>query len=248
MKFWILEDETLAAQRLLDKVSALRPDWLCLGVIPSLKSARQQLISAEADFLFVDIHLGDGHSFEVLEDLNIQSPLIFTTAYDQYALKAFQLNSLDYLLKPINEVDLNRALTKLEQREEGRHRNWAELLADLKPTYKERFLVSSGERLRSIQSENIAFFYASGKHCFLTDETGQQYIIDQKLKDLMAKLDPKSFFQINRQFIINLNFIEELQPYSKSRVKVICKPTLPEEGVVSVERSGKFKAWLEGEV
>lgn len=248
MKFWILEDEAFAAQALMDKVNKLKPDWLCLGILPSLKSARAQLINSQADFLFVDIHLGDGHSFELLEELDIQLPLIFTTAYDQYALKAFQLNSLDYLLKPIQEDELQRALHKVELREKEQNKDWSQLLADLKPNYKERFLVSSGERLRSINSESIAFFYASGKHCFLCDELGRQYLVDFKLKDLIEKLDPKIFFQINRQFIVNLNFIEELQPYSKSRVKIICKPALPEEGIVSVERSGKFKAWLEGEL
>ena len=249
MKYWILEDEALAAQRLQDKIQKKRPAWECLGVLASLKAARPVLSNHNADFLLVDIHLGDGHSIDLLQELEIQSPLIFTTAYDQYALEAFKLNSLDYLLKPVQDDELERALQKLEQSKNSLSQaDWSKLMADIKPSYKERFLVSSGHKLKSINSGEIAFFHASGKHCFLHDLKGEEYLIDFKLKDLVQKLNPSLFFQINRQFIVGIKAISELQPYSKSRLKINCQPPLPEEGIVSVERAGKFKAWLEGEL
>lgn len=249
MNYLIIEDEALAAERLLEKITELRPHWNCLKVLGSIKELNQELQNSTADLAFVDIHLGDGSSFVALEKWKVQFPLIFTTAYDQYAIKAFKLNSIDYLLKPIHSDDLEVAINKLEAQAKSPQQNdFSALLAQLKPQYKERFLVSSGEKLRTVRSEEIAFFHASGKHCFLTDAAGREYIVDLALKDLAEQLNPQQFFQINRQYLINLNFIKELVPFSKSRVKVLTEPPLPEEGIVSSERSARFKLWLQGEL
>lgn len=249
MNYLIIEDEAIAAERLREKIAELRPQWHCLKTLGSIKELDQELEETKADLAFVDIHLGDGSSFLALEKWQVQIPLIFTTAYDQYALKAFKHNSVDYLLKPIHRDDLEIAIKKLEsQLSQPAKNDFSALIAQLKPQFKERFLVSSGEKLRTLRSEEIAFFYASGKHCFLTDASGREYIIDQALKDLSEQLNPQQFFQINRQFLVNLNYIKELIPFSKSRVKVLTAPPLPEEGIVSSERSARFKLWLQGEL
>ncbi len=248
MKYLIIEDEPLAAERLREKIEELRPDWQCLKTLATLKTVKEELKNSSADLAFVDIHLGDGSSFLALEESKVEFPLIFTTAYDQYAIRAFKLNSIDYLLKPIHKDDLEAAILKLEKQDHNAEAtNWSRLLKDLKPNYKERFLVSSGEKLKTIKSSEAAYFYASGKHCFLIDFSGNEHLIDFKLRELSEHLDPKQFFQLNRQFIINLEAIAELQPFSKSRLKVISSPPLKEEGIVSSERSSAFKAWLQGE-
>ena len=250
MKYLIIEDEPLAAERLKEKIESLKPNWQCEAIIPTTASLKKHLPQSKAQFAFVDIHLGDGHSLPVLHELQIEIPLIFTTAYDQYALEAFKLNSLDYLLKPISTDELERALEKIEKatRLETKAPDWEALNALLKPRYKERFLVGTGERLITLNTQSIAYFFASGKHCFATDFNGKEFLVEYSLKDLLPRLNPESFFQINRQFIVNLAFIEEMHPYSKSRVKIILKVPQPPEAIVSVERAGKFKAWLQGEI
>jgi len=248
MKYLIIEDEPLAAERLKEKIEELRPDWQYLKTLATLKTVKEELKNSSADLAFVDIHLGDGSSFLALEESPVEFPLIFTTAYDQYAIRAFKLNSIDYLLKPIHKDDLEAAILKLEKQGTNKENtDWSLLLKNLKPNYKERFLVSSGEKLKTIKTVEAAYFYASGKHCFLIDFSGREHLIDFKLKELAEHLDPKQFFQINRQFIINLEAIAELQPFSKSRLKVMSTPPLKEEGIVSSERSSAFKAWLQGE-
>lgn len=250
MKYLIIEDETLAAERLREKIAEQRPNWQCIGVIGNLSQMEKALSNTAAELAFVDIHLGDGLSFLALEKLEISIPLIFTTAYDQYAIRAFKHNSVDYLLKPIHNDDLQSAIKKFESQKESARpeEDWRNLLKSLKPNYKERFLVAQGEKLKTINCSDIAFFHASGKHCFIHDRQGKEYLIDGKLKDVVLQVSPAEFFQINRQFIINLNYISELQHYSKSRVKVIMQPSLPEDGIVSSERSARFKAWLQGEI
>lgn len=245
MKYLIIEDEPLAAEKLRESLTELRPGWEFLGTISSVEKARQELTQSEAELIFVDIHLGDGLSFEIFKHLNIEVPLIFTTAYDQYALRAFELNSIDYLLKPIRKDDLERALNKLNFR--ANPPAWEKLLRDLKPKFRERFLVSTGERIKTVKCTEIAHFFAQGKNCFLTDAGGRQYLLDQSLSQLMGDLDPKKFFQINRQLILNLDYIQEMIPRSKSRLKVQMEPPTPEEAVVSVERSPQFKRWVAGE-
>lgn len=247
MKYAILEDEPLAAEKLIRTMEDARPKWEHLATLESNEQAKKQLPGLHADLIFVDIHLADGLSFEVFENKLEDIPLIFTTAYDQYALKAFELNSIDYLLKPITREDLERALTKLEKRNGANAIHWEKLMRDLKPSYKDRFLVSTGERIKTIPTSDIAFFYASGKHCFLTDQNGTEYLLDQNLGRLMHQLNPKKFFQINRQFIVHVDYISEMIPYSKSRLKVLMNPPTPEDAIVSVERSPKFKMWVAGE-
>ena len=137
MKYLIIEDEPLAAERLREKIEELRPDWQCLKTLATLKTVKEELKNSSADLAFVDIHLGDGSSFLALEESKVEFPLIFTTAYDQYAIRAFKLNSIDYLLKPIHKDDLEAAILKLEKQDHNAEAtNWSRLLKDLKPNYK----------------------------------------------------------------------------------------------------------------
>lgn len=249
LKYVIVEDEPLAAERLQHLIEGQRPHWQLQAVIPSVRQAVQQLLTVQCDVIFLDVHLSDGNSFSIFEQIQPSSPVIFTTAYDQYALKAFELNSIDYLLKPVAERDLTRALQKLEQRQgiTEEQPDWNKLLQDLKPNYKDRFMVSTGERLKSLSVDDICFFFAQGKHTFITDKGGRQYIVDQTISRLSEVLNPKKFFQINRQYIICFECIEEMIPYSKSRLKLHTKPATPTEAIVSVDKAPKFKSWLEGE-
>ena len=247
MKYVVLEDEPLAADKLIHTVSKVRPAWEFIATYESIFQASKALPSVNPDLIFVDIHLADGLSFDLFNEELVETPLIFTTAYDQYALRAFELNSIDYLLKPVTTEDLERAVHKLETRSGQLAVQWEKLIRDLQPNYKERFLVSTGERMKAVKAEDVAFFYAQGKHCFLTDNSGTEYLIDQNLSQLLAVLNPEKFHQINRQFIVQLNYIKEMIPWSKSRLKLILEPPTPEEAVVSVDRSPGFKAWIAGE-
>ncbi len=249
MQYVIIEDEELAAERLNYLIQAQKTEWELQAVIPSVREAVRELGTLNPDLIFLDVHLSDGNSFSIFKQIEPKAPIIFTTAYDQYALKAFQLNSIDYLLKPVSEKDLQRALRKFDERmlHNESEPDWKKLLRDLKPGYKDRFMVSTGERIKSLSTEDISFFFAQGKHTFITDKEGREYLIDQTISHLKDVLDPKKFFQINRQYIICFDCIEEMIPYSKSRLKLHTKPPTPTEAIVSVDKSPRFKAWLEGE-
>ncbi len=246
----IIEDEPLAAEKIANLVKRLRSDWILLKIIPSVKMATKELKSLNPDLIFLDVHLGDGNSFQIFQKLEINVPVIFTTAFDNYALKAFEINSVDYLLKPIANTDLEKALNKLEKTqhmEETFHSNWDKLIQDLRPSYKERFMVSSGKKIKSLNTNEIAFFFAQGKHTFITDKEGKEYLIDKTLTALADCLNPKDFFHINRQYIISFTCIHEMLYYSKGRLKLETQPKTPTEAIVSGEKAGKFKLWLEGE-
>lgn len=245
MKYVIIEDEPLAADRLKAKIEELRPDWHCMAVLNSASSVRSDLLQLDADFVFADINLGDGRSIPVLREIAPDFPIIFTTAYDQYALESFKLNSIDYLLKPIHSNDLLRAIKKVEQKG-GIYPKLEQLLSVMQQRFQERFILNNGDRLISVKTDDVAFLYAEGKYCFLTTSKGKDYILNYNLKDVLPRLNPNCFFQINRKFIIHINSITEMVPYSKGRVKLITVPPTPEEAIVSVDRSSKFKSWFEG--
>lgn len=241
----IIEDETLAAEWLRKQIETIDPDLQVTAIIDSVEQAILLLKKENPELIFCDIHLADGISFSIFEHVHIDTPVIFTTAYDQYAIKAFQVNSIDYLLKPIETQALATAIQKFRLRT----RPFPDLQQALhmlksKPTFQERFLVSTGQKLKSIPVENIAYFFADNKLNFLCDTEGRQYIIDQSLDKLESQLDPANFFRINRQFIVSYSSIREMFHYSKSRVKITLHPTPMGDTIVSAERSAEFKAWL----
>lgn len=246
MKSIIIEDEKPAARYLLRLLQnqGIEP----LAMLHSVKEAVQWFKeNPEPDLIFLDIQLGDGISFEIFEQVQPRSSIIFTTAYDEYALTAFKFNSIDYLLKPINELDLKRAIAKFN--EKNTPVMWdafqlkSLLVNNFENKYRERFLVKIGSNLKTIETENISCFYSKNKGTYLCNEN-REYPIEQTLNDLESQLNPKDFFRISRNAIVNLRFIENITTHSGSRYQLFIK-NVEEELIVSRERVNDFKFWLE---
>lgn len=245
IRYVIIEDEPLAAERLENNIQKMRGDWQCLGVIQSVREAKKRLPALEPQLIFLDVHLADDISFAIFTEIEVNTPIIFTTAYDQYALKAFQLNSVDYLLKPINNEELTRALLKFEAHKIALP-NVNKIAQSYTPEYRTRFLVSTGTRIKTLSEEDVAYFFANGKHSYLIDTKGTEHLFDQPLSKLIEQLNPKIFYQINRQYILSLSCIVEMIAYSKGRLKVITNPATADDAIVSVDKSGGFKTWVGG--
>ena len=248
----IIEDEEPAANRLQKMVKELEPDSNVVENIVSVFSGINWLKeNPQPDLIFSDIQLSDGLSFEIFKNVEVQCPVIFITAYDQYAIDAFKVNSIDYLLKPIKREDLQAALNKFKKLTSAPAAAPAldiskvlEAFNQTKAEYKTRFIVRYGEHIKTIKIEEVAYFYTEDKINFLTTKEGRRYTIDYNLDALESMLDPKVFFRINRQFIISIHAISEMFSYSKSRVLVKLNPPAKHETIVSTERSGDFKLWL----
>ena len=246
----IIEDEQPAANRLKKMVTELQPGANVLENIVSVNSAITWFKENPLpDLIFSDIQLSDGLSFEIFKNVEVQCPVIFITAYDQYAIDAFKVNSIDYLLKPIKKDDLQAALNKFNKlnNKDAPALDINKVLEAFTPSktdYKTRFIVRYGEHIKTIKIEEAAYFYTEDKINFLTTNEGRRYTIDYNLDNLESVLDPKVFFRINRQFIISIHAISEMFTYSKSRVLVKLIPPSKHETIVSTERSGDFKLWL----
>ena len=245
----IIEDEEPAANRLKKMVTELEPDANVLDNIVSVNSAIAWFKqNPSPDLIFSDIQLSDGLSFDIFKNVAVQCPVIFITAYDQYAIDAFKVNSIDYLLKPIKKDDLQVAINKFKKLNKSESsldiNKILEVFNQPKAGYKTRFIVRYGEHIKTIKIEDTAYFYTEDKINFLITNEGRRYTIDYNLDALENTLDPKTFFRINRQFIISINAISEMFSYSKSRVLVKLNPPSKHETIVSTERSGDFKLWL----
>jgi DNA-binding LytR/AlgR family response regulator len=254
MKVLIIEDEYPAAERLEKLIRKLDPRFEVVAVLESVDSARRWFGSGEpVDLIFSDIQLSDGLSFQIFEDFPAHSPIIFTTSYDEYAIKAFRVKSIDYLLKPIKLPELADAIKKYENIKtdfspDAYARKVESLLDSLemtKKTYKTRFLVKSGEQLIPVNQEDVAYFYTANEMSCLAAADGRQYLIDYKLEELEVLVDPLSFFRLNRQFIARINAIQKIHTYFNGKLKVELRPQTPQEIVVSREKAPAFKAWLE---
>lgn len=248
MTVLIIEDEELAADTLRSILQHINPNIQILDVLGTVEAAVLWLNKHNADLLFMDIHLGDGESFEIFRQVKVTSPVIFTTAYDQYTLKAFKNQGIDYLLKPFDEEDVRAALSKLSSL-----RNFPDQIATTISSklpvlsQRNRFMVKSGKLIKTVQSGDVAYFMAEDKYLFLVTKEGHQYIIDDTIGSLEPRLDAADFFRINRKFIININAIREMYKLSRNRVRIVLSPS-PTEGldvVVSEERADAFKNWLD---
>lgn len=252
MTVLIIEDEEAASQRLQKLVTEALPGANVLPPVPSIRSAIDWFSGhAAPDLVFLDVHLADGQSFEIFKRVKVTSPVIFTTAYDQYALEAFKVNSIDYLLKPIKKDELKRAVDKFLNLNLPGHSdaNFQRLLSALQlqtSGYKQRFVVKYGEHIKTIETSDTAYFYTENKANFLVTKDNRRFAIDHNLDQLEELLDPKKFFRINRQFIIGFHAIADMFTYSKSRVLIKLSPASKFETVVSSERSASFKSWLDG--
>jgi DNA-binding LytR/AlgR family response regulator len=250
MNILILEDEEPAALRLKKLLTETEPDAKILDTLVSVKSAVTWLKDNPApDLILMDINLADGLSFEIFSQTEVDVPVIFITAYDQYAVQAFKVNSVEYLLKPIKKEELANAISKYKKHFAGKHMPDLRLLLETlreKEIYKKRFLIKYGEHIKTIDINQIAYFYTEEKINFLKTKENHSYPIDYNLDKLETMLDPEKFFRINRQFIISIDSILEMFAFSKSRVKVVLKPSINMDTIVSTERSPNFKEWLSG--
>ena len=249
MDVLIIEDEEIAAERLENMLSDIDPDVNVLAKTGSVKEAVSWLRAHTADLIFVDIQLSDGLSFAIFDEIPVSTPLIFTTAYDQYAIQAFKHNSISYLLKPIRKKELAESLGKFRRLKTAFGIDFGELRSvyeDGKKEYKKRFLVSVGEKLKKVEVEDIAYFYAMEKSVFFKTFESKTLSVDQSLDALEEELDPNQFFRINRKYIVNLDSIEEMVLWSRSRIKLTLTPGVSKDDdtVVSISRSSDFKQWM----
>jgi len=250
MKTVIIEDEALAAERLEELIREIRPDADIMAKLDSVKHSIRWLQNHHPELIFLVIKLSDGLSFEIFKRIELNVPVIFTTAYDEYAIKAFELNSIDYLLKPVRKNDLRASIEKFEKLRKTFLPDipaLLETLASAKPDYKKRFLLQYGEKLKKIEIEDIAYFYAQDKYVYLTTFHQQTYPMDHSLNQIEDMVDPEQFFRINRQMLINYKAIHQMHAYSRSRIKIDLSPPEPKriKALVSIERTPVFKEWID---
>lgn len=251
MKVLIIEDEIPAAEKLDRYLKKFDQTIEIAAVLTNIEESVLWLSKNQASIqlIFMDIQLTDGLSFEIFSKVAIEKPVIFTTAFDEYAIDAFKVNGIDYLLKPIRFTDLSNSLNKIEilKKQLLGETQISQLSKHIHTAkYKERFLVKLGNHIHSIKSEDIALFQAEGRTLYLFSKEGKKFIIDFKLEDLTELLNPKLFFRVNRSFIININAIQDVMMYSNSRLSIATHITLSKEIIVSRDKVSTFKSWLEG--
>lgn len=249
MEILIIEDEAIAANNLEKQLLKIEPETKVLAKIDSIRDAVSWLSSKSADLIFLDIHLSDGLSFAIFEQIEVSTPIIFTTAYDQYTLKAFKLYSIDYLLKPIELGELERSVEKYKTfvgKKQETTLDVQALLDAFKPQkeYQKRFVVHAGQKIKMIKTSEIAWFNGSDKGTFLHTFSDTDFAIDFSLDKLENMIDPELFFRINRNYIINIEAIDEMYTLTKSRIKVELSPKPEEETLVSFNRMSNFRKWL----
>ncbi|MGE5499229.1 MAG: LytR/AlgR family response regulator transcription factor [Syntrophothermus sp.] len=250
MKVLIVEDEPLAQERLEEILKEIDPSVEIMERLASVEESVKYLEVNRPDLIFLDIQLADGLCFSIFEKIQIKVPVIFTTAYDQYAIKAFKLNSIDYLLKPIRKENLRESLDKYKEIRSGFLLDIEEIIKSYQgkpPGYKERFLIQYGQKIKKVETSDIAYFFAVEKNVFITTFQNAQYPVDYSLGRLQDVLDPRKFFRINRKMLVNFDSIKSLVPYSRSRIRIDLnpKPSFETEILVSVERTAKFREWMD---
>jgi DNA-binding LytR/AlgR family response regulator len=249
MKVVIVEDEKLAAERLKTLLYEYDTGIEVMACLESIDETAQYLKQcSHPDVLLLDIHLSDGHSFEIFKQINYSKPVIFTTAYDQYALQAFKMFSIDYILKPVTLEALAAAINKLKSVSVSFSAiDFNRVLPELRgQRYKKRFLGKVGQRLFFINTEDICFFQADNKIVHLIDKEGNRYVVEHTMESLEDQLDPQEFFRLNRSFIVSINAIQQVKPYYNSRLKLSVKCiTNQEDMVVSRDRVADFKQWAD---
>jgi DNA-binding LytR/AlgR family response regulator len=252
MKVVIVEDEHLSAQRLQGMLKKYDPSIEVLAELPSVAASVEWFKNnPDPDLVLMDIHLEDGQSFSIFETINLQVPVIFTTAFDEYTIKAFKVNSVDYLMKPLNYEELVAAIEKFKRihGEAGEEKTMGleQLLQSMQkkePEYKSRFLVSIGSRLKTIETDDIQYFFSADKITFLVTKENQRFPIDYSLDKMAVLLDPKQFFRINRQMTVKLDAIKNIHVFSKGKIKLDLDPPTKEDVFVSMDKVVEFKEWL----
>ncbi|MFT6745880.1 MAG: DNA-binding LytR/AlgR family response regulator [Glaciecola sp.] len=247
MNALIIEDEAPAARKLRNILREIDPEIIVLDVLESVEEGTQYLLEqAHPDVIFCDIQLADGISFLIFEKVLPRCPVIFITAFDQYAVRAFEVNSIDYLLKPFSKEQLEKSLDKLEGRISRADLGIKELVSDLIPKKpKQRFLISKGDSLIPINTDDIAYVYTEDKAVMIMTISGQSYFINYSLDEVELQLDENHFFRLNRQVISRLGSIEKISNYFNGKLKVELKPSFGGEILVSRVKAPVFKSWLE---
>jgi two-component system, LytTR family, response regulator LytT len=252
MKVLILEDESLASEKLENMLRELDPSTEIVSKLQSVAAAIEWLQNnPHPDLIVSDIRLLDGLSFEIFQHVKTDKPIIFTTAYDQYAIKAFEVNSIDYLLKPVQKEKLRASLDKLRNLSSQKqsiaidYNEVLKLIKSAQSEYKSRFMVRLGQKIVAVPADKIAYFYSENKLTFIVTKDAKKLPLDQALEELIDVLDPRTFFRINRQFIVTFDSIAEIHPYFKGRIKLTLSPKSDDEVVISSERTPEFKKWID---
>lgn len=249
MKVVIVEDEHLAAEKLMQQLHTAAPEAEVVAVLESVEESVNWFAEHPTpDLVFMDIQLDDGLSFEVFDELEIKAPIIFTTAFDEYAIRAFKVNSIDYLLKPIELEALRSALDKYKELY-GQHQlledKVAKVIEQLSRTYKSRFFIKIGNRFQSIQVSKICCFFVQERSTFIKTMEGKTYDLDFSLDQLQKMVDPDQFFRISRNYLVNINCINEIVGYSSTRLKLKLAAELGEDIIVSRDKVSGFKKWMD---
>jgi len=257
LKIIIIEDEIPAANRLKKLILDCVPEAQILEILDTVEDAIEWFKNNdEPDVVFSDIQLADGISFEIYDQVEVKCPIIFTTAYDQYAIKSFELNSIDYLLKPFTKEKLEKSFEKLRKIQFDQLENdplstlnfnalLENALNGKEGTYKQRFLISKGDTLIPVATADIAYIFTEDKAILIKTHDGKNYFLNNSLDDIELQIDPSMFFRLNRQFITSLDAIEKISQYFNGKLKVKLKPTQRGEIIVSRAKTPVFKNWLE---
>ncbi len=250
MKAIIIEDEKLSAEHLATLLKKIDATIEIIAYFDTVKKTVEEFKKGlKADLLFVDVHLADGISFEIFSKISIETPVIFTTAYDEYAIKAFKINSVDYLLKPIAIADLRTALEKFKKLNQTNPNTIIENITNAYQTiskqYKNRFMVKIGDSISSIKTEDIVHFISEDGMVLLATDTAKRFVIDYTLDQLESMVAPDMFFRINRKVLVNIKSIQKVSAYFNSRLKLNSSTLNDEDCIVSRERVNNFKAWLD---
>lgn len=252
MNILIVEDEPAAASRLSKILKDLRPNVKIVGSIDSVKGAVKWLgENPSPELIFMDIQLADGLSFEIFDKVEIKVPVIFTTAYNEYALKAFKVNSIDYILKPLDKDEVAAAFKKYENLT-GQSQSPNKMIESigaamqmLTRRYKERFVIKVGEHLRSVEVSDVLYFYSLEKTSFAVTSDGRKHVLDFTLDQLAELVDPTKFFRINRKYVVSVASIKDMISHTNSRLKLLLKSSDDDDVIVARERVQEFKDWLD---
>ena len=275
MTILIIEDEEPTARKLQRLLTDVVPDAQVVGMTGSVEESVDWLVAnPKPDLIFMDIELADGQSFDIFNRIPVASPVIFTTAYDEYAIKAFKVNSIDYLLKPIKEADLRQAINKLQALRDmlvdqesksgmsSLEASMANLLRHLQetlpaipnptphaptpmlPAFRDRFMIKQGQRLFSVSIDEVAFFFSRNKLSFLKTRDEHEWLVDYTMDELVQMIDPRRFFRLNRQVIAELRSVDKVHLYFNGKLKINLRPAFEEEVVVSREKASELKLWL----
>lgn len=249
MKVLIIEDERPASQKLIRLLEEIDACIVVVDIIESVEEATNWLLhNPHPDLIFMDIQLQDGTCFEIFENCSIKTPIVFTTAYDEFSLKAFKVNSVDYLLKPIVPNELKNAIEKFKSVHSPKadFTKIETIINQLQPKTKERFFIKIGEHYRSVQVSDINCFYIKERCNFINVDKGKNYAVDHSLDKIEQMIDSKMFFRVSRNFLINFSAIHDIIVYSSNRLKIVLTNwTEKDEILVSRERVSDFKNWMD---